>query len=539
MILPPNPIIQKTFDFLSKSIQQTFIADKDDKGNLINAFDKEVFINERINRPDVYDMLKKQAIACYAIYGWSFGQITLRQVKRYKIGATYVSYEVIDGGHRVRAIRQFIANEFNLPAWAEPVTIDGTEYEVANKFYDELDSVVQQKYQEYKIMFMIYDESLSDFEAGIVFNWQNKQSDLNDIEKFNAIQTMVSNYIRERSRTLDDGMVNVSGFSDKHRLFTTEKVKNKNWPVGSTIKEEDSRLRFQYILSQIVFWYSSLNDKNNKPISHAKVDNPAYTWDTINIQLNKEDELWKTKQKVRIQSIESILDELFKVSSAFNNLSSTPMNYLLLRFAFIFLHELRCMYGVNDVKVDSSKFGLFLNNVISELKTKELAYVDYKGSKSDDQRKDTAFKLLFAFAKTMNFVVASKVIDIARDGSKTFKSVWDKEIDLKKLQDFGVTITPKTSPNSTDKNKMYVEQGQSCALDGKFCKLEDMDFAHNIARAEGMGYGAQTTDEGGKLVWRRWNNMMGQMTIDEFKNTDTFKNKKEIESAERLKSYGL
>ena len=92
---------------------------------------------------------------------------------------------------------------------------------------------------------------------------------------------------------------------------------------------------------------------------------------------------------------------------------------------------------------------------------------------------------------------------------------------------------------STDKNKMYVEQEQSCALDGKFCKLEDMDFAHDIARAEGMGYGAQTTDEGGKLVWRRWNNMMGQMTIDEFKNTDTFKNKKEIESAERLKSYGL
>tara|TARA_Y100001937_G_C7100822_1_gene322403 strand:- start:421 stop:1584 length:1164 start_codon:yes stop_codon:yes gene_type:complete len=387
-------------------------------------------------------------------------------------------------------------------------------------------------------MFMIYDESLSDFEAGIVFNWQNKQSDLNDIEKFNAIQTMVSNYIRERSRTLDDGMANESTFTEKHKLFTTEIVKNKIWPVGSTIKEEDSRLRFQYILSQIVFWFSSLNDKNNKPISHAKVDNPAYTWDTINIQLNKEDELWKTKQKVRIQSIESILDELFKVSSAFNNLSDTQMNYLILRFTYIFLHELRCIYGVNDVKVDSSKFGLFLNNVISELKTKELSYITYKGSKSDDQRKDTAFKLLFAFGKTMNFAVASKVIDIARDGSKTFKSVWDKEIDLKKLQDFGVTITPKTSPNSTDKNKMYVEQGHSCALDGKFCKLEDMDFAHDIARAKGMANGAQTTKDGGKLVWRKWNNMMGQLTIDEFKNTNTFKQSKELVD-ERIKSYGL
>lgn len=538
MILPPNPIIQKSFDFLSKTIEQTFIAEKDNEGNPLNSFDKEVYINERINRPDVYDIDKKQGIACYAIYGWSFGQITLRQVKRYKVGSTFASYEVIDGGHRVRAIREFIKNEFTLPAWAEPVTIDGVQYEVANKFYDDLDTVVKKKYHEYKIMFMIYDKSLSDFEAGIVFNWQNKQSDLNDIEKFNAIQTMVSNYIRERSRTLIDGLQNVSGFSEKHRLFNTENVKNKNWPVGSIVKEEDSRLRFQYILSQIVFWYSSLNDKNNKPISHFDIENPSYSWDTINIQLNKEDELWKTKQKVRIDSIESILDELHKVSSAFNNLSNTKMNYLILRFVYIILHELRCKYGVKNVKVDSSKFGLFLNNVVSELKTKMLKYKTYKGAKSDDQREDTAFRLLFAFAKTMNFAVASKVILIARDGSSTFKSVWNDEFDLKKLQDFGVTITPKTSPNSTDKNKMYVEQGQSCALDGQFCKLEDMDFAHDIARARGMASGAQTTKDGGKLVWRKWNNMMGQLTIDEFKNTDTFKQSQELVD-DRLKSYGL
>jgi hypothetical protein len=538
MILPPSPIIQKTFDFLSKSIQQTFITDNDNKGKLINSFDKEVYINERINRPDVYDKNKKQAIACYAIYGWSFGQITLRQVTRYKVGATFVSYEVIDGGHRVRAIREFIKNEFILPAWAKPVTIDGTEYEVANKFYDDLDAVVKQKYHEYKIMFMIYDKSLSDFEAGIVFNWQNKQSDLNDIEKFNAIQTMVSNYIRERSRILDDGISNKSGFTEKHRLFNTEIVKNKNWPVGSTIHEEDSRLRLQYILSQIVFWYSSLNDKNNKPISHFKIKNPSYSWDTINIQLNDEDILWKTKQKVRIDSIENILDELHKISSAFNNLSITKMNYLILRFVYIFLHELRCKYGVNNVKVDSSKFGLFLNNVISELKTIELSYKDYKGFKSDDQRKDTAFKLLFAFSKTMNFTTASKVIDIAKDGSKTFKSVWNDEINVKKLQYFGVTITPKSSPNSTDKNKMYVEQEQSCALDGLFCKLEDMDFAHDIARAKGIANGSQTNQQGGKLVWRRWNNVMGQMTIEEFKSSDTF-NKIKHEANERLTSYGI
>lgn len=538
MLLPPNPIVQKSFDFLSKTIEQTFIAEKDNEGNLLDPFHKEVYINERINRPDVFDMNKKQAIACYPIYGWSFGQITLREVKRYKVGATFVSYEVIDGGHRVRAIREFINNEFALPVWAEPVTIDGVEYDVANKFYSDLDPAVQLKYNNYKLMFMIYDKTLTDYEAGIVFNWQNKQSDLNDIEKFNAIQTMVSNYIRERSRMLNDNLKNVSGFTEKHRLFSSDPKPNKNFPVGSVIVEEDSRLRFQYILSQIVFWYSYLNDKNNKPISHTKVESPSYSWDTIYAKLNLEDELWKSKQKQRVDAIESILDELHKISSIFNNLSDTKMNYLILRFVYIFLHELKCKFGVNNVKIDSSKLGLFFNNVISELKTKKLNYIDYKGPNSDDQRQDMAIKLLFAFGKTMNFDVASKVIDIAKDGSSTFKSVWDDEIDLKKLQDFGVTITPKTSPNKTDKNIMYVEQKQSCALDGQFCKLEDMDFAHDIARAKGIANGSQTNKDGGKLVWRKWNNMMGQMTIDEFKNTDTFKDSQHLVD-ERIKSYGL
>ena len=68
MILPPSPIIQKTFDFLSKSIQQTFITDNDNEGKLINSFDKEVYINERINRPDVYDKNKNQVAENNKLY---------------------------------------------------------------------------------------------------------------------------------------------------------------------------------------------------------------------------------------------------------------------------------------------------------------------------------------------------------------------------------------------------------------------------------------------------------------------------------------
>lgn len=542
MILPPQPIIQKTFTFLDLTIQSTFYSHTDEKGDLIKAFDDGVFINTRINRPDVHDRDKKQAIACYPIYGWSFGQLTLREVDRYKLSQQYVSHEVIDGGHRIRTLREFIKNGFPLPYWAEPVVIDGESYEVAGVFYDDLDPVIKQKFNSYKLMFLVYDKTLNDFEAGIVFNWQNKMSDLNDIEKFNSIQTMISNYVRERSRTLDDGMKNKSGFTEKHRLFHTEEVKNKTWPVGSVIKEEDSRLRFQYILSQIVFWHSSLYDKNNKPISHFNVagSKNSYSWDDIYLGLNEEDELWKTKQKVRVDSIENTLDQLHKVLSVFNDNSSTQTNYLILRFVYIFIHELKCIYGVNNVKINAPKFGVFLSNVISDLKVSILKYQDYKGPKADDRRTDTAYKIMNAFVKTMNFLTASKVIAIAQDGSKTFKSVWSgNDLNPEKLDEYGISIIPKTSINKTDKDKMYSEQGQNCAFDGEFCRLEDMDFAHDIARANGIANGAETTVDSGKLVYREYNNMMGQMSISDFLNSDTFKQSKERISQERLKSYNL
>ena len=540
MILPPQPIIQKTFVFLDLTIQSTFYSHTDEEGTLIKAFDDGVFIIERINRPDVYDTDKKQAIACYPIYGWSFGVITLREVNRYKLPSKYVSHEVIDGGHRIRTLREFIKNEFPLPYWAEPVVIDGTSYEVAGEFYDDLDPIVKQKFNNYKLMFVVYDKTLNDFEAGIVFNWQNKMSDLNDIEKFNSIQTMISNYVRERSRTLTDGMQNKSGFTEKHRLFHTENVKNKNWPVGSVIKEEDSRLRFQYILSQIVFWHSSLYDKNNKPISHFDISRNSYGWDDIYLILNEEDQLWKTKQKVRVDSIENTLDQLHKVLSVFNDLSYVKTSYLTLRFVYIIIHELKCIYGVNNVKINPNKFGQFLSKVISDLKGSMLNYKDYKGSKSDDQRSDTAYKIMNAFVKTMNFLTASKVIAIARDGSETFKSAWPgADPNLEKLDEYGVSIIPKTSLNQTDKDKMYSEQGQNCAFDGHFCRLEDMDFAHDIARANGIANGAETTVDSGKLVYREYNNMMGQMSISDFLNSDTFKQSKERISEERLKYYNL
>jgi|TARA_Y100000296_G_scaffold83029_1_gene113129 hypothetical protein len=554
MLLPPNPIIHKSFEFEELTLEQTFEITIDEKGAKIHPFLFDVYINERINRPDVYDEEKKQAIVCYPIYGWSFGQITLRDVSSYKVKLLTttkdVNREVIDGGHRIRALDEFIKGDFPTSAAMHSVHINGTAYAVANKFYNQLDEPVQKKFLVYKMVFMIYDKSLSDFEAGIVFNWQNKMSSLNDIERFNSIQTMVANYIRERSRVLDDGLTNKSGFNEKHKLFGTHIVPNKHFQFGTVIKEEDSRLRFQYILSQIVFWYSYLNDDNNRPISSYNLEDNkkvrSYNWDQINMFLNDETELWKAKQKIRIGSIEKILNELFEVCSSFNNLSDTQSNFLLLRFFYTILHELRCKFGRNDVKIDSNKFGLFLNKVVSELSTGPLLkQSDYAGPNSVSTTEDIAIKLLFRQAKSMDFIRNIQTLSIAKDGSETFKSAFGKDvenftdIDFELLQNFGVTITPKTSPNKSDKKEMYVNQGQSCAVDNGFCKIADMDYAHvEEPRVSGIGGGAITSKDTNKLVWRKWNNMMSGLTIEEFKQSKMYQSNKHLKE-ERLQSYNL
>ena len=70
MILPPNPIIQKTFDFLSKSIQQTFIAEKDNEGNLnTHLIKKFISMNELIDQTFTTKTRNRQSLVMQSMVG--------------------------------------------------------------------------------------------------------------------------------------------------------------------------------------------------------------------------------------------------------------------------------------------------------------------------------------------------------------------------------------------------------------------------------------------------------------------------------------
>ena len=550
-IVPATPLISKSFDVKSVTVKDYFIGN-----GVTQAQELNVYINPRRQRPDVEDMDKKQSIINYLLWNVSFGGLTLREVPEYEVRengkSKAVQKECIDGGHRTRACKEFFENEWQTSQLLDELVLEGTTYNIGGKFWRELPEEVRTHVLNHKLSLTIYGTDLTDFEAGIVFNWQNKMSSLNDIEQFNSMDLEVSPYIRETSRVLNDDLPKEY---NQHLLFKTADKKGKQFSYGITIQEADSRLRFQFIMAQLMFWQTSLIDENNKPISLLqKGAGGSYSWETINHKFHEESELWKTensqgdsKSISRIKSMDKLLDDLHMICSNYNGAGGKDkITYSHLKFIFTILHQLKVKYGTNNIKIDNNKFGTFLMKVFSELqkKTNKLSFSDYKAN-SDDTKQDTAYKLLLSFTRASNFDYQFQSLNIAKDGSKLFKEVFGDDMDefefirLDKLHENGIIVTPKTSPSDSDRNEMWVNQGFKCAIDGKFCKLEDMDYGHtDVPRSMGIAAGAETSKDANTLVCRKWNTLMGGNTIEEFRNSMLFKESSYITES-RLAKYEL
>ena len=216
-IVPVTPLISKSFDVKSVTVKDYFIGDGETQAQELN-----VYINPRRQRPDVEDMDKKQSIINYLLWNVSFGGLTLRKVPEYEVRengkSKAVKKECIDGGHRTRACKEFFENEWQTSQLLDELVLEGTTYNIGGKFWRELPQQVRTHVLNHKLSLTIYGTDLTDFEAGIVFNWQNKMSSLNDIEQFNSMDLEVSPYIRETSRVLNDDLD--TKYSQPHCLQT-------------------------------------------------------------------------------------------------------------------------------------------------------------------------------------------------------------------------------------------------------------------------------------------------------------------------------
>lgn len=95
--------------------------------------------------------------------------------------------DVIDSKQRFNAIADYESNEFKLPKDIKPVTIDGTEYEIAGKKFEDLDEAVQLKFYDRDISIIVLTDATPE-EIADIFNRVNLGRPLNNSQKRSTIE---------------------------------------------------------------------------------------------------------------------------------------------------------------------------------------------------------------------------------------------------------------------------------------------------------------------------------------------------------------
>ena len=93
---------------------------------------------------------KREGIINVIFRGYDFGELKLRTLTEPIRQATAFKYRSIDGGHRKRAIRDFIANKFKTGSYTATY-INGEEINIGNKYYKDLPENIRRKFLDYKI----------------------------------------------------------------------------------------------------------------------------------------------------------------------------------------------------------------------------------------------------------------------------------------------------------------------------------------------------------------------------------------------------
>ena len=140
---------------------------------MLNPISKEQIECDPVGqRPDVESLSKKQGIIDTLIRGFDFGELKLRTLLN-----NIFAYRSIDGGHRKRAIRDFINNKFktNKNTFCY---VDGVIVPVGNMFYKDLPIAVKEMINAYKMRFTIYGANMTDEQAGEIFRRTNITTDV-------------------------------------------------------------------------------------------------------------------------------------------------------------------------------------------------------------------------------------------------------------------------------------------------------------------------------------------------------------------------
>ena len=293
-------------------------------------------------RPDIESMSKRQGIIDTVIRGYDFGELKLRTLVEAVRLATSFKYRSIDGGHRKRAIRDFINNKFKTNR-NTICTIDGVVYRVGGMYYKNLPVEVKTFFNAYKMRFTIYGEEMTDEQAGETFRRTNITTDVNHQEMLNSYEdNLVAKFVRETSRPIRD--LN----NDYHPLFEYKDLEPENrkqiWFSNPSTRLRDD----EFVTRFLTLLVKKPNDANWLTCSNNETEQTF-------IQLgDKVNGVWadnpieaKKHQKFVIEALDFMLNYA-KAKTAMSKQKLSPQEFVVVSRLYIYLNK---QFGKNGYKI--------------------------------------------------------------------------------------------------------------------------------------------------------------------------------------------
>lgn len=443
--------------------------------------------NERIDcdpvgqRPDVESMSKRQGIIDTVIRGYDFGELKLRT-----IATGEYKYRSIDGGHRKRAVRDFIENRFKTNRGTIAI-INGKVINVGGMYYRDLPIEVKELFNAYKMRFTIYGETMTDEQAGETFRRTNITTDVNHQEMLNSYEdNLVAKFVREISRPIR-GMNNPYHDLFEYRDLTPENRKQQYFQTASTrLRDDEFVTRFLTVLT-----------KGTKQINWMTCSNRE-TEDTFVALGDKDHGIWANnpaEAKKHQKSVTEALDFMLKYAKtkkAFSRQLMSTQEFTVVSRLYTYLLK---SFGKNGFKVkDWDQFYISVRGAMDRFVGK-----DQTDLRMDTHQDNKGVRLVCECFR--------QYLTVHDDETRCEQSVkWLlEEMDI---NDCGLLfLDPVRVFPAEIVEQVLREQGYKCWVTGKPLSIKDAVGGHIVAHA----HGGRTTKDNCMVCHKDENSNMGSM----------------------------
>ena len=445
--------------------------------------------------------------------GYSIGSIVLRDIRNNKKAKElYKNYNflVIDGGHRIRAIRSFKADEFK---------VFGYTYTDHMENYKQYPALCHPGfvhfYNNYEILFEVYE--CSEKQSTYLFKSRNKSTPVNPMEMIMSNETSyVAKLIRSRVTRYSEYKNNI------HKIFV-ETVKNNN----------EQELKSKY-------WSTDINPRRKwdeyvsivamKLIGRKNIPCKLGTDDPDKSDIGKfvadSSTIMENGSLEEIQSHMKEVDAIFKLVDKFfdgflevikHSKRGTINGHFFGAYQAVYFRLLEnCetsgnLLKINDIKSFSKMFSGYHSKLAGNTKNQY----------DDDLR---TFKFSGKYDSVKSFCRKNGIAFASPEKQNDTADVYIQEAGLER---FVTKLDKRRTVSKKTKREMLADQDGLCFIDGLPLELEEAIFGHDTPWSEGGRI------EEGKIIRKSHNVNMGTMSIQDYKDYlryKAFKSERSLET---------